>query len=190
MHGLRSNNMEASLVAAYAGGLYHFLRWRHAGARRDAIVTGAWFTLAFLTKFVAAAFLPLVALVSLALPRPGGCPSRSAPASPTGRGRRRCSSVTSAPWFIYEYRPFGHKLIETMFLQHVFARFTGALDPIHLQPWNHYYLGIARMLAEARCEWLVAAGMALLVYRVVRDRDGLAWTSWSGASCRSRSSRG
>ena len=32
------------------------------------------------------------------------------------------------------------------------------------------------MLAEARCEWLVAAGAVLLGYRVVRDRDGLAWT--------------
>jgi hypothetical protein len=63
-----------------------------------------------------------------------------------------------------------------MFLQHVFVRFTSALDPSHLQPWDHYYQGIGRMLAEARCGWLVAVGAALLVYRVVRDRDGLAWT--------------
>ena len=41
VHGIRSNNMEASLLAAYTGGLYHFMRSRHAGARRDAIVTGA-----------------------------------------------------------------------------------------------------------------------------------------------------
>ena len=122
------------------GGLYHFLRWRHAGARRDALITGAWFTLAFLTKFVAAAFLPLVAVVGLALPRPGLLPKplRACLADwlwAAALFHRSCS----APWFVYEYRQFGDKLIETMFLQHVFVRFTGALDPSHLQPWNHCF---------------------------------------------------
>jgi Dolichyl-phosphate-mannose-protein mannosyltransferase len=176
VHGIRSNNMEAALLAAYCGGLYHFLRWRRVGARRDAIITGAWFTLAFLTKFVAAAFLPLVAVVGLALPRPGLLPKPLRACLADWLWAAALCVGTSAPWFIYEYWQFGDKLIETMFLQHVFVRFTAALDPIHLQPWNHYYLGIARMLAETRCEWLIAAGAVLLVYRVVRDRDGLAWT--------------
>jgi 4-amino-4-deoxy-L-arabinose transferase-like glycosyltransferase len=176
VHGIRSNNMEASLVAAYSGGLYHFLRWRHAGARRDALITGAWFTLAFLTKFVAAAFLPLVALVSLALPRPGLLPKPLRACLADWLWAAALFVLASAPWFVYEYWQFGDKLIETMFRQHVFVRFTGALDPIHLQPWNHYYLGIGRMLGETRCEWLVAAGALLIVYRVVRNRDGLAWT--------------
>jgi 4-amino-4-deoxy-L-arabinose transferase-like glycosyltransferase len=176
LHGIRSNNMEASLVAAYCGGLYHFLRWRHQGARRDALVTGAWFTLAFLTKFVAAAFLPLVALISLALPRPGLLPKPARACLADWLWAAALWIGTSAPWFVYEYSQFGGTLIETMFLQHVFVRFTAALDPIHLQPWNYYYLGIVRMLTEARCGWLVAAGAALLAYRVVRYRDGLAWT--------------
>jgi 4-amino-4-deoxy-L-arabinose transferase-like glycosyltransferase len=176
LHGLRSNNMEASLLAAYSGGLYHFLRWRHHGARRDALITGAWFTLAFLTKFVAAAFLPLVAVVSLALPWPGLLPKPLRACLTDWLWAGALWLGASAPWFLYEYRQFGNKLIETMFLQHVFVRFTGALDPIHLQPWDHYYAGIARMLAETRCGWLVAAGAALLLYRVARHRDGLAWT--------------
>jgi hypothetical protein len=168
--------MEAPLVAAYAGGLYHVLRWRHGGARRDALAAGAWFTLACLTKFVAAAFLPLVALVSLALPRPGLLPKPlRACLADWGWAAALCVGV-SAPWFVYEYWLFGPKLIETMFLQHVFARFTGALDPTHLQPADYYYRGILRMLTEARCQWLVAAGAAILAYRVVRWRDGLAWT--------------
>ena len=177
VHGLRSNNMEAPLVAAYTGGLYHFLRWRHAGARRDALITGAWFTLAFLTKFVAAAFLPLVAP-----DQPGAAPARPAAQAAARLPRRlavgggACVVGVSAPWFVYEYWLFGDKLIETIFLQHVFARFTGALDPRHLHPWDYYYLGILRMLTEARCQWLVAAGAAILLYRVVRRRDGLAWT--------------
>jgi 4-amino-4-deoxy-L-arabinose transferase-like glycosyltransferase len=176
LHGIRSNNMEASLVAAYCGGLYHFLRWRHQGARRDAIITGAWFTLAFLTKFVAAAFLPLVALVSLALPWPGLLPKPFRASLGDWLWAVALWIGASAPWFIYEYWLFGNKLIETIFLQHVFVRFTAALDPIHLQPWNHYYVGILRMLTEARGTWLVAVGVGLLVYRVGRYRDGLAWT--------------
>jgi 4-amino-4-deoxy-L-arabinose transferase-like glycosyltransferase len=176
VHGLRTNSMEAPLVAAYTGGLYHFLRWRHAGERRDALITGAWFTLAFLTKFVAAAFLPLVAVLGLALPRPGLLPKPLRACLADWLWAAALFVGVSAPWFVYEYAVFGDTLIETMFLQHVFARFTGALDPLHLHPWDFYYRGLARMLTEARCQWLVAAGAALLLYRVVRRRDGLAWT--------------
>jgi 4-amino-4-deoxy-L-arabinose transferase-like glycosyltransferase len=175
-HGLRNNEMEAPLVAAYCGGMYHFLAWRHAGRRQDALITGAWFTLAFLTKFVAAAFLPMVGLVSLALPRPGLLPKpwRAALADWVWAGAI-CLGV-SAPWFVYEYILFGNKLLETMFLQHVFVRFTGALDPTHLKPWHFYVFEVHRMLDETRCEWLVAAGAGLLLYRVATRRDGLAWT--------------
>jgi len=176
IHGLRTNSMEAPLVAAYAGGLFHFLRWRHAGARRDALITGGWFTLAFLTKFVAAAFLPLVAVVGLALPRPGQLPKPLRACLADWLWATALFVGLSAPWFIYEYYLFGHQLIETMFLQHVFARFTGALDPRHLNPWDHYYRGIWWMLEQSRCQWLIVAGAVLLLYRVVRRRDGLAWT--------------
>ena len=60
-HGLRSNVMEAALVLSYAGGIHHFLGWTesdHPSSRRVHIfcVTG-WFTLGFMTKFVAAGFL-------------------------------------------------------------------------------------------------------------------------------------
>jgi 4-amino-4-deoxy-L-arabinose transferase-like glycosyltransferase len=175
-HGLRSNNMESPLVAAYAGGLYHFLRWRHDGMRQDALMTGAWFTLAFLTKFVAAAFLPLVAVVSLTLPRPRLLPKPWRASLADWVWAAALFVLVSAPWFIYEYRLFGDKLIETMFRQHVFARFTGALDPRHLHPWDYYLREIARLLADARCDWLVVAGAIVLLYRVVRWRDGLAWT--------------
>lgn len=176
IHGLRSNNMEASLVAAYAGGVYHFLRWRHGGARRDALITGGWFTLAFLTKFVAAAFLPLVAVVSLALPTPGLLPKPLRECLADWLRAGALVVAVSAPWFVYEYYLFGHQLIETIFLQHVFARFTGALDPRHLHAWDYYYREIWRMLGETRCQWLVVAGAVLLLYRIVSRRDGLAWT--------------
>ena len=57
-HGLRGNNMEAAVVLAYAGAVYHFLRW--AEARRlprcpgaHALAVALYFLLGFLSKFVA-----------------------------------------------------------------------------------------------------------------------------------------
>jgi 4-amino-4-deoxy-L-arabinose transferase-like glycosyltransferase len=176
VHGLRSNNMEAPLIAAYCGGLYHFLRWRHAGRRLDAVAAAGWFTLAFLTKFVAAVFLPLVALVSLALPRPGLLPKPLRACLADWGLAAALVAAVSAPWFVYQYRQAGDTFVETIFLQHVFARFTGALDPTHLQPWDYYYRRIAQAFVEARSLWLAAAGLGLLLYRVAARRDGLAWT--------------
>ena len=63
-HGLRSNNMEAALLLSHCGGVYHFLAWsssEQTGRRRTHAVTVAlYFVLGFMTKFVAALFLPLV----------------------------------------------------------------------------------------------------------------------------------
>jgi 4-amino-4-deoxy-L-arabinose transferase-like glycosyltransferase len=177
LHSLRTNNMEASLVAAYAGGLYHFIRWREDGRRRDAYVTGAWFTLAFMTKFVAAAFMPLVALVSLAVPLDGARLPKPLRAAAADWGITAAVIVlVSAPWFVYQYLQVGRFLIDTMFMQHVFVRFTGALDPQHLRPWDYYYGHIFWQLQNARCEWLAAAGAALLVNRIAARRDPLART--------------
>ena len=64
-HGLRSNNMDAALFLSYCGGIYHYLAWTDGGrGRRRAAhqaAFGALFFLGFMTKFVAALFLPLVA---------------------------------------------------------------------------------------------------------------------------------
>jgi hypothetical protein len=61
-HGFRSNNMDAALVLAYCGGVYHYLRWASAPAGpsriRHIAAVLAWFYLGFMTKFVAAIFLP------------------------------------------------------------------------------------------------------------------------------------
>ena len=62
-HGLRTNNMEAPLFLCYCGGVYHFLRWALRDTRRGrthALAAGLYFVLGFMTKFVAAVFLPLV----------------------------------------------------------------------------------------------------------------------------------
>jgi 4-amino-4-deoxy-L-arabinose transferase-like glycosyltransferase len=174
-HGLRSNNMEASLVAAYAGGLYHFVRWREDGRRRDALIVGAWFTLAFMTKFVAAAFMPLVAIGACLVPQEGGRPKAWRTVLADWAWPAAIAAGVSAPWFLYQYARVGWALIDTMFLMHVFARFTSHLDPQHLHPGPYYLTEIVRSLGEARCQWLVAAGAGLLLYRIVRRRDPVAW---------------
>ena len=181
-HGLRSNNMEAPLVAAYCGGLYHALRWREDGRRRDAIAAAAWFLVAFMSKFVAAAFVPVIAAVTLLLPRPVTLPKSWRASLADWSWAAALVVAVSAPWFVYQYAMVGHELIETMFLQHVLARFTAAVDVQHLQPWDFYLRQIERLLREARGLWLVAAGAGLLVYRALRHRDPLAamlllWTA-------------
>lgn len=179
LHGLRSNNMEAPLVAAYGGGLYHFVRWREDGRRRDAVIVGAWFTLAFMTKFAAAAFMPLVALGAFALPQGGSTNGRTPKPLPAAVAdwawTAAIAAGVSAPWFIYQYLREGWALIDTMFLMHVFARFTGHLDPQHLHSGTYYLEHIVRSLREARSDWLVAAGAGLLLYRIARRRDAIAW---------------
>ena len=63
-HGLRTNVMEAPLFLAYAAGIYHFLAWSESDRRLDRwlhiFAFAGWFTLGFMTKFVAAIFLPAV----------------------------------------------------------------------------------------------------------------------------------
>ena len=110
VHGLRTNNMEASLVAAYAGGLYHFAPLAADGRRRDALAVGAWFTLAFLTKFVAAAFLPMVALAASRCHGRRRCRSRWRACLADWGWAAALSLLVSAPWFVYEYSPSGDEL--------------------------------------------------------------------------------
>jgi 4-amino-4-deoxy-L-arabinose transferase-like glycosyltransferase len=147
-HGLRSNNMEASLLLAYCGGIYHFARWLQNGDDRDgpsrshgvkhAAAVTAYFVLGFMTKFVAAFFLPMICGMAL-LVTPGGWRR-------LWQGRRdwRWPAVAavaiSAPWFVYHTQQFGAHFWRVIFGAHVLERMTGALDPQHLNPWNAYFL--------------------------------------------------
>ena len=137
-HGLRTNNMEAALFLCYCGGIYHYLRWAdpeadplapapggrlqvHAGA------VGLYFVLGFMTKFVAALFLPLtIGLVTLTAP---------AVRARLARDRRLWSAVAGlvvalcAPWFVYAQWRFGSDLWTIILAEHVYTRFTTYLEP-------------------------------------------------------------
>ena len=170
-HGLRSNNMEAALVLSYCGGVYHFARWADDHSTRrpsiHALAVAAYFTLGFMTKFVAVLFLPLVCAVALAWRRDALLRIRSnwhdwvVPVL--------LAVAVSAPWFVYQAMQANSDFWQIMFGLHVYTRFTGAVDPAHLQPWHYYYSQLWAQLTVAGSQWIAAIGMLVL-----------AVTGWTG----------
>lgn len=171
-HGLRSNNMEAVLVVAYTAAVYHAMQWADAGERRrrtHTIAIAAWFVLAFLVKFVAALFLPLVVLVTIAC-RPGGIRDLL-------RSWREWrlpvagAVVLIAPWFIYETVHAGSGFWATLLTAHVLQRFAGVLHPEHLHPWHYYLTWLWRELGRGGLLPIYAAGLAALTWLAWRRQD-------------------
>ncbi len=181
-HGLRSNNMEAPLLLAYAGGVYHYLRWADADRSRrraaHAVALTLLFVLGFMTKFVAALLLaPLLGCVAVL--------------RADDRARLlqdwRLWIVASAlfvalvaPWFVYQWRQFGPAVWEIMLGTHVYTRFTRFLDPNHVHPWHYYFSTLFKELLDAHSLPLVLPGAALLVVTaiVTRRREELLVLAW------------
>ena len=171
-HGLRSNNMEAALVVAYTGAVYHAMRWADAGERRrrtHTIAIAAWFVLAFLVKFVAALFLPVVVVVTIAC-RPGG-------ARELLRSWREWlmpvvgAAVLIAPWFIYQSVQAGSGFWAILLTAHVLQRFAGVLHPEHLHPWHYYVTWLWHELGRGGLRTVYVAGLAALVWQGWTGRD-------------------
>jgi 4-amino-4-deoxy-L-arabinose transferase-like glycosyltransferase len=180
-HGLRSNNMEASLVLSYCGGLYHFAQWARIGGTREragerlaghALAVSAYFILGFMTKFVAALFLPIICLGAL-LVSPGGwqhlCSAWRQWVVPGTVALLLC-----APWFLYQTQQFGSHFWRVIAGSHVITRMTGALDPQHLQPWNAYVVWTWRDFAAAGIAWFGVAGLLRLMVGAWRGQPRLA----------------
>ena len=171
-HGLRSNNMEAALFLSYCGGLFHFLRWRDPSATRrraHAAAVGLYFALGFLTKFVAVAFLPLVALAWLVC-------SRAGRQHLVGHWKdwllpTAICVVLIAPWFVYEWAQYRDEFWTIIFGAHVYTRFTASLDPSHVHPWHYYFTQTWHELFLGHVTLIVKAGVGLL-----------AWEAWKGTS--------
>ena len=183
-HGLRSNNMESSIFLAYAAGVYHFLAWRSVNpdVKRHIYAMALWFVLGFMTKFVAALFLPVILGAAALIKR-----------EDRGRLYRDWRTFAAAavlavaliaPWFVYQYvsrasEP-GPKVFDVMFGQHVFKRFTASLDPAHLHPWNYYFSQIWSEFRTAGTWWLVSLAAVLFAARVWFRRwiEGLTIVLW------------
>ena len=174
-HGLRSNNMDAAMFLCYCGGVFHFAKWVEADtprARGHAAATAACFVLGFMTKFVAAVFLPAVCVVGLAWRRGGWARLRSGWRDWILPALLACAFV--APWFIYQTVKRGSLFWNILVGQHVLQRFTASLDPAHVHPWNHYFVETWKALQRAGTHWVVLAGITRLAVAAVR---GESWLS-------------
>ena len=179
-HGLRSNNMDAAVVLAYAGGVYHFLRWSDPGARRwlhIAAVAG-WFFLGFMTKFVAALFLPVVLFVAaLVLPS-----LRRLLLQDWWRWCVAAVAIVAlvVPWFYYQWTVLGDGLWRVMFGEHVYTRFTQFADPLHVQPWHFYISEAYKQLTLAGSALWVGLGLVMVTVHTIRRRqaEGVLLLLW------------
>lgn len=163
-HGLRSNNMEAALTLCYCGGVYHFLAWSTSATPRrrrlETLAVGACFVLGFMTKFVAAAFLPIVLGAAVLLVPP----YRSA----LVRDRRlwlgagAVAAVLIVPWFVYANITYGMLFWRIIFGQHIYQRFASVLDPAHLHPWHYYVTEMFDWFGRSGSRTLVAGGFLWL----------------------------
>jgi 4-amino-4-deoxy-L-arabinose transferase-like glycosyltransferase len=181
-HGLRTNNMEAALLLSYCGGLFHALVWSSSAARADrwrhAAMFGLWFALGFMTKFVAAIFLPAIVVLNAAI-----FPS----------WRRRLLGdwliwglvslgvvIVCAPWFVYESFRYGKDFWHIILGEHVYKRFTTFLDPSHVRPWYWYFTTLYTELQWSQVSVLIGLGVAALLFRTVRRRwpDGALILLW------------
>ena len=172
-HGLRSNSMEGPLVACYCGGVFHFLRWAviddDTRRRRQTMFAALWFVLGFMTKFVAALFLPFtLGLAALAAPRLRArlWHDRAAWLKAAGLVLLLC-----APWFVYAQGRFGWLLWETILGEHVLRRMTSFIDPTHVHPWNWYFTQMWFEFSLDRTQWLMAAGLVTLLVQTIRRRS-------------------
>lgn len=168
-HGLRTNNMEGPLFLCYCGGIYHFLRWHATEGRRKqahAVAVGLYFVLGFMTKFVAAIFLPLV----LTLGALGFRATRAKLAADWRLWLSVCVLVIAliAPWFVYAYVQFGSELWNTMFAAHVYERMTIGLNQAHVHPWNYYFDMMAEGFERSGLRWLVPIGLLVLLMQSIR----------------------
>lgn len=171
-HGLRSNSMEAALVLSYCAAMYHALAWSRATKpwqrRVHPLLVGAWFLLGFMTKFVAAVFLPAVlVLTALLLP---AWRRRALSEWRIWLSAAALVAAGSVPWFVYETVGHGRQFWRIILGEHVFVRFTTFLDPAHLQPWHFYVTTMYDELAASQTHILVLVGLVILIYRTIRAR--------------------
>ena len=171
-HGLRNNNMEAPLFLCYCGGVYHYLAWASAAGTRSgrahiwAVL--AYFFLGFMTKFVAALFLPIVLGIAMISDREG----RRAFRADIGAWTAAIVGmlVLAAPWFVYETLREGRGFWRVLVGEHVYQRFTTSLDVSHLQPWHYYFTSVAHNLNRSGTAWTALGGLVILAVHAVRER--------------------
>ena len=100
-----------------------------------------------MTKFVAAAFLPIVIGAS-ALGLRGWRRLLMADAR-LWAAAAGAAFVLIAPWFAYEHAIHGSTFWNTIFGAQVYDRMRGALHAEHAQPWNFYWAALRAQLSDS-----------------------------------------
>lgn len=171
-HGLRTNNMEASLVLSYCAGVFHFLRWTalddQHGRRRHALWASLYFVLGFMTKFVAALFLPFT--LGLIVFGSSRLRNRLLIEWRLWLGLAGLVVALVAPWFIYAHVRFGWLFWDTILGEHVLRRLTGTLVPAHLHPWYYYLQASWDEFVREKTQWLMVTGLLVLLAQTLRRR--------------------
>jgi 4-amino-4-deoxy-L-arabinose transferase-like glycosyltransferase len=181
-HGLRGNNMEAPLFLCYCGGVYHFIRWGTGADQkrrgRHVMAAGLYFFLGFMTKFVAALFLPIVVAAAILPVR--GARERLKQDWRAWALAAAVFVLLAAPWFVYETLREGAAFWRIILEAHVVTRFTSYLDPTHVHPWNFYYVTLWKELQHDGVAWLVIFGGIVAAVRLASTRDlpTVAVVSW------------
>ena len=179
-HGLRGNYMEGPLFLCYAGGIYHYARAmadeRRAGVHAAGVA--AYFALGFMTKFVAALFLPFVLGCASAFIR--DYRKKVARDWKLWAGSGALAAALIVPWFAYAYGRFGERLWDVMLKAHVYTRMTSYLEPQHVQPWWYYWAAVYQAFWFSGSVWLVLAGLAVLAVQTFKRRwpEGVVLLIW------------
>ncbi|HKT81381.1 MAG TPA: glycosyltransferase family 39 protein [Vicinamibacterales bacterium] len=171
-HGLRENTMDAALVLSYTAGVYHFVRWLRAERQTQrwvhALLVVLYFVLGFMTKFVAALFLPLILGVTVLLS--GEAWTRMKSDWKIWAAAKAIGLLLIAPWFVYAQMRYGASYWNAIFGEHVYHRFSGYLDPAHVQPWYYYPAAIFSRWSSSGSFFLAAIGTGLVAYRAIKTR--------------------
>jgi 4-amino-4-deoxy-L-arabinose transferase-like glycosyltransferase len=184
-HGLRGNNMDAPLVLAYCGAMYHFMAWARTGSafrrnapRLHALAVGLYFVLGFMTKFVAVLFLPMILVAAAAIVPEYRRKLQHEWA--LWMGVIAVAFALTTPWFVWAWRRHGDLFVRQMFQEAVVTRMTSYLDPVHVQPWYFYAAGLHRWLSGSGTFVLAVAGVIVLGVQTARRKwpEGVLILLW------------
>ena len=144
--------MEAALTLSYCGGVYHFLAWNtsRSPSRRWLHVAGVaiYFVLGFMTKFVAAMFLPLILGAAVVLSsRQRTMVVREWRSWAAGAA---LAALLIAPWFVYAFITHGSLFWDTIFVAHVLLRFTTSEYPGTRAPVELLFHGAVSVVYRVR----------------------------------------
>ncbi len=170
-HGVLANNTESAVLLQYTGSIFHFMAWADSSRRSllHPVAIGLLFVLGFMSKFVAALFLPVTLVVVLLL-HPHLL-KRFFSEIWIWLGVAAMAAVLIAPWFIYQHWQFGQHFWNVIFGDHVVERFTAYLDPDHLKPWTFYVLTTVKIVIKSGGALAYLVGLFFVVREYPSARD-------------------